>query len=211
MNRLLLAISLAAVAACKIGGSETTSAGSASCTQVGSACAQNSDCCSYGCQAGICAPNLVEGGTCRTTNDCAFLRLCKSGACTTRTASMCRDDADVCGSRYDCCSGNCLASACTVNRPPVADAGPNVPNAPYTQPITLANGSTDPDGDPLTYGWSLVSQPAGSTAALSSAVLARPSFTPDKVGSYVVRLVVTDGPAGLRTGSPPRSRSPSTP
>ncbi|HEY6005564.1 MAG TPA: Ig-like domain-containing protein [Anaeromyxobacter sp.] len=193
------ALALASVAAsgCKIGGNETTTAGDAACTPVGSACGQNMDCCSYGCQAGICSPNPVDGGTCKTTDDCAFLRLCKSGACTTPTAGMCRDDADVCSSRYQCCSGDCLGARCTVNRPPVASAGADVPDAPYTKPFMLTNASSDPDGDPLTYGWSLVSAPAGSAAVLSSTTAATPTFTPDKPGPYVVRLVVTDGPAGV--------------
>lgn len=196
MNRLLLAATLVALTACKIGGSETTSAGNASCTSAGGACAQNADCCSYGCQAGVCAPNPVEGGTCRTTNDCAFFRLCKSGACTTPTAGMCRDNADVCTWWSDCCSGNCTTGSCTVNQAPIADAGPNVPDAPYTQPFTLVNNSTDPDGDPLIYGWTLTVPAASRTAALSSTTAANPTFTPDVVGAYVVRLVVTDGPAG---------------
>jgi chitinase len=199
MRRLLLAstLALSALAGCKIGGGDTTTAGEAACTPVGSACGRNADCCSYGCQGGICSPNPVDGGACRTSDDCAFLRLCKSGACTTPTIGMCRDDADVCSSRTQCCSGDCLGARCTVNRAPVANAGTDVPDAPYTQPFQLTNASSDPDGDPLTYGWSLVSVPAGSTAALTSTTAAAPTFTPDKIGAYVVRLVVTDGPAGL--------------
>ncbi len=198
MNRLLL-VTLVAVAlgACKLGESQTTSGAGASCTAVAGACAQNSDCCSYGCHGGICAPNPVEGGTCRTTDDCASARLCKSAACTTPTVGMCRDDADVCSSRYQCCSGNCLGARCTVNQAPTANAGADVPDAPYTRPFPLANGSSDPDGDPLTYGWTLLTAPAGSAAALSSTTAATPSFTPDKIGPYVFRLVVTDGPAGV--------------
>ncbi len=198
MNRFLLVTPLAiALAACQIGGTETHSAGSASCTPVGSACAQNQDCCSYGCQSGICAPNPVEGGTCVTTDDCTLGHLCKSGACATQVVGMCRDDSDVCGSRYQCCSGDCLGARCTVNRAPVANAGADVPDAPYTQVFTLQNLSSDPDGDPMAFGWSILSAPAGSLAPLSSTTSATPSFTPDKVGTYVVRLVVTDGPAGV--------------
>jgi chitinase len=196
-RRLLLATTIAlAAAGCSLGGHETTTTSGAACVAVGGACGGNADCCSYGCTAGICAPNPVDGGACHTTNDCALARLCKSGACTTPTAAMCRDDADVCSSRTQCCSGNCLGARCTVNRPPVASAGPDVPDAPYTRPFTLVNASSDPDGDPMTYGWTLLSAPPGSAAALSSTTAATPSFTPDVPGAYVVRLVVTDGPAG---------------
>ncbi len=197
-SRLLLAIALlAAVAACKIGGGETHTGAAAACFPVAAACADNSDCCSYGCLSGVCVANPAEGGTCRTTNDCASPRLCKSAACTTPTVGMCRDTADVCSTWTQCCSGNCEGGACTQNLAPVANAGPaDVPNVPYTKLYTLQNASTDPDGDPISFGWSLVSAPTGSAAVLSSATATNPTFTPDKVGAYVVRLVVTDGPTG---------------
>jgi hypothetical protein len=71
-----------------------------------------------------------------------------------------------------------------------------VPNVPYTKVYTLQNLSADPDGDPLAFGWSFTSIPAGSAAVLSSTTAPTPTFTPDKEGPYVVRLVVTDGPTG---------------
>lgn len=197
-SRLLLALALlVALAACEIGGSEIHTGASAACVAVNAACTQSSDCCSYGCLAGVCVANPAEGGACRTTNDCAAGRLCKSGGCTTPTAGMCRDEADVCSAWSQCCSGNCEVGACTQNRPPVANVGPtDVADVPYTKIYTLQNQSTDPDGDPLSYGWSFVSIPAGSAALLSSTTAASPTFTPDKEGPYVARLVITDGPTG---------------
>jgi hypothetical protein len=56
--------------------------------------------------------------------------------------------------------------------------------------------STDPDNDTLWYEWVMISQPAGSTAQLSSSVGTSPTFSPDIDGTYVVRLHVQD-PSGL--------------
>lgn len=79
------------------------------------------------------------------------------------------------------------------NRPPVANAGPDQ-NVPLRLAATLdGSGSSDPDGDPLTFAWSFVSVPAGSAAALTGADTAHPTFSPDRVGDFVVRLVVNDG------------------
>ncbi|HEX9050926.1 MAG TPA: hypothetical protein VF841_10375 [Anaeromyxobacter sp.] len=197
-SRILLAIALlTAVAACDIGGGETRTGANAACFPVAAACSRSSDCCSYGCLSGVCVANPVEGGACRTTNDCVAGRLCKSGACTTATAGMCRDNADVCTSYTQCCSGNCESASCTQNRAPIANAGPaDVPDAPYTQPYVLQNASTDPDGDPLSYGWT-VTGPDGSAVALTpSASAATPTFVPMLTGAYSVHLVVTDGPTG---------------
>jgi len=53
--------------------------------------------------------------------------------------------------------------------------------------------STDPDGNPLSYRWTLLARPTGSTAQLAAAASARPSFVADLTGSYTAALVVNDG------------------
>lgn len=53
--------------------------------------------------------------------------------------------------------------------------------------------SSDPDGDSLTYRWSLTSQPAGSAVVISGAEQAVASFVPTTGGDYVISLVVSDG------------------
>ena len=55
--------------------------------------------------------------------------------------------------------------------------------------VTLdASGSSDPDGDPLTYQWL---QTSGRTVTLTGANTANPSFEAIE-GEYVFRLIVTD-------------------
>jgi hypothetical protein len=81
----------------------------------------------------------------------------------------------------------------SVNDPPVADAGPDQ-SVPRTTTLTLdGSGSHDANGDPLTYAWSILSAPAGSTTTIGSASAVNPLFTPVLAGTYVIRLMVSDG------------------
>ena len=83
-----------------------------------------------------------------------------------------------------------IASA--TNSAPVANAG-SAQSVSIASVVTLnGTGSTDANGDTLTYRWTLTSKPTSSTAALSSATAASPTFTADLAGSYVASLVVND-------------------
>jgi PKD repeat protein len=72
---------------------------------------------------------------------------------------------------------------------PMAGANANQPvqlSAPVTE--TPACNMTQT----YTYNWSIINAPAGSKATLSSSTAQNPTLTPDKAGSYVVQLIVTD-------------------
>jgi hypothetical protein len=89
----------------------------------------------------------------------------------------------------------------TGNLPPVANAGPDQ-TVTIAQVVTLnGRGSSDPNGDPLTYSWCLRGRPQGSNATLNGANTAQPTFTPDVAGSYVFCLTVTDGQSGSASDS----------
>jgi RHS repeat-associated protein len=80
-----------------------------------------------------------------------------------------------------------------VNSPPVANAGPNQTLVAGTTVQLNGSGSTDIDGDPLTYSWSILSTPQSSTATLSSATIVNPTVFADEGGTYVIQLIVNDG------------------
>jgi len=84
------------------------------------------------------------------------------------------------------------------NRPfktkPIAEAGPDQRLDDAAVLIQLdGTGSSDAENDPLTYLWEMIAKPEGSRAALSDTTVARPLFTADVLGSYVVQLIVDDG------------------
>ena len=81
----------------------------------------------------------------------------------------------------------------TLNSKPVADAGPDQ-TVFVTETVQLTgSGSTDIDGDALSFAWALLSSPAGSTASLNDPQAVMPSFGIDLPGIYVVQLIVNDG------------------
>lgn len=79
------------------------------------------------------------------------------------------------------------------NTRPVANAGPDQTARTGTVVTLDGTGSTDADGQALSYRWSLLARPAGSAAVLSSTTAPRPTFTVDRGGDYIFRLVVNDG------------------
>ncbi|MGH8656305.1 MAG: PKD domain-containing protein [Gammaproteobacteria bacterium] len=81
----------------------------------------------------------------------------------------------------------------TRNSAPVANAGPDQSVFVNTTVQLDGSQSSDADGDPLTYRWSLLNKPANSAAVLANDQAVNPSFTVDKPGSYTVQLIVNDG------------------
>jgi hypothetical protein len=79
------------------------------------------------------------------------------------------------------------------NTAPVANAGPDQTSTVGSTITLNGSGSTDVDGNPLTYDWSLVSVPTESLATLSNPTAAKPTFVADKAGQYVAQLIVNDG------------------
>lgn len=76
--------------------------------------------------------------------------------------------------------------------PPVADAGEDR-TVGVNETVTLdASNSSDPDGDELTYQWTISSTPVGSQATITNADQPQAQFIPDRAGNYVFRLRVTD-------------------
>lgn len=81
----------------------------------------------------------------------------------------------------------------TTNTAPVANAGPDQSVTTGSTVTLNGGGSSDVDGNPITYDWSFLSVPTGSTATLSNPTAAKPTFVADKVGQYVAQLIVNDG------------------
>lgn len=91
-----------------------------------------------------------------------------------------------------------------VNLAPVANAGRNL-SVPGDGTVELdGRGSYDPDGDTIFFKWTMDSVPPGSELGEGGARGTNPfnpnnddtgltTFLPDRIGTWVVKLVVTDG------------------
>lgn len=83
------------------------------------------------------------------------------------------------------------------NAPLAVQSGPSM-RLPINAPVTLrATGSSDADGDTLTYAWSMPSRPANSKAAVSAESGETVQITADLAGTYTVLLRVTDSAGNI--------------
>jgi hypothetical protein len=78
---------------------------------------------------------------------------------------------------------------------PVADAGSDIEGGIGSVHQLDGSRSSDPFGGTLTFEWTLVSRPEGSTAELIDPDTPRPRLTPDREGSYGVALRVRSAQA----------------
>jgi hypothetical protein len=79
------------------------------------------------------------------------------------------------------------------NQPPIADGGGDHMVNTGTPVMLDGSGSSDPENATLTYSWTLIKQPDGSSASLSSVDTQSTQLTPERDGDYLVQLVVNDG------------------
>ncbi len=84
-------------------------------------------------------------------------------------------------------------SAFDVDNMPMANAGADQILFVGSTAQLDASGSSDVDGDQLSFQWSLIARPAGSTATLTDSTAVKPTFTTDKPGNYELQLIVNDG------------------
>lgn len=89
----------------------------------------------------------------------------------------------------------------TTNVAPIANAGA-AQDVFIGSVVTLdGSASSDANGDPLTYAWTLTAKPSGSAANLSSVTATKPTFLADVAGTYIATLVVNDGKANSGSGT----------
>ena len=88
-------------------------------------------------------------------------------------------------------SPNSTQSQAAGGQLPAANAGPDQKGKVSTTVTLDGSGSSSSNGAP-TYDWSFSSVPANSSAKLVNPTSVHPTFTPDKVGTYVARLIVGD-------------------
>jgi len=81
----------------------------------------------------------------------------------------------------------------TTNRDPIAKAGPDQSVIAGVTVTLHGNGSTDADGDELSYSWEMTTWPPNSNTFLEDEASSSPSFVADVAGEYSIQLIVEDG------------------
>lgn len=80
-----------------------------------------------------------------------------------------------------------------INTAPEANAGPDQFASLGDTVLLDGSGSRDPDGDEISYHWTITSKPLASTASLFDNKIADPTFVADKTGIFTLQLIVNDG------------------
>jgi len=94
-----------------------------------------------------------------------------------------------------------LITAEVGNIAPQANAGADQQVEVGSTVLLDGSQSSDANGDPLFYTWTIQQRPSLSSATLSNATTASPSFIADELGDYLVELTVDDQQSGLASDS----------
>jgi hypothetical protein len=100
-----------------------------------------------------------------------------------------------CGLLQGCSEGSIAGG----NEAPVANAGADQTIELGQTAALDGTGSSDADGDTLTFQWTLMTAPSGGAASIVDETSSTASITPDAAGNWEIQLVVNDG----QENSPP--------
>lgn len=126
----------------------------------------------------------------------------------TATAQVTFDSTATTGPRFAIVMTNghqsCATFVVSGNSGPVANAGmsqvvPVGKTAYLDGSGSSAQVAVSNTPDPLTYEWTLLSVPNGSTTTIADPTSVRPSFVADKAGNYLIQLAVTDTNSNTRS------------
>jgi hypothetical protein len=84
-------------------------------------------------------------------------------------------------------------SILAINHPPVANAGRDQQVRVGDLVALDGRNSYDPDGDLITYRWTITQTPSASGAVIINSSSVLPTFVPDQPGDYIIVLTVNDG------------------
>jgi Raf kinase inhibitor-like YbhB/YbcL family protein len=98
-----------------------------------------------------------------------------------------------CGGSGDSKGNDCTLGVNSCNVAPVAKV--TATQAVLVGSTVTLDGSAsfDANNDPISYNWTILQTPNGSTATLASTTSAKTTFVPLNAGIYVITLVVSDG------------------
>ena len=175
------------------------------CSAQGQCLGQQRDCSHLDelCRVGVCeedgkgcvARNASEKASCDTGQFCVVNEKCVFGECVgePRDCSYLDDECHVgvCNEAGEKCVELYMCSACEDGLP-TADAGSDQSVIPNTEVILDGTGSSDPNGQQLSYQWSITSRPDGSSASITDPTSSMPTLLADVSGVFQVCLTVAN-------------------
>ena len=139
-----------------------------------------------GCTTGATRPCGVSTGLC-----IAGTQTCNSMGSWEPCTGAVGPVPEVCNMLDDDCDGASDEGGICPTAPPTAMCPADIV-ADVLDTVSLSGGGSDPDGGTVTYMWTVMSAPPGSTSTPSMPTSASTNFFLDASGTYVLELCVTD-------------------